>query len=160
MDNVIQQIVEAAKGKGMTQKRLADGAHVKPAALSRAKRSGSATLKLVDSLVRAAGLQLVVSDRAAASPVTRRRDRATFEDRHRGLVWSNPGANRETIIRRALVRPTFDTLLDAALTVGVDRLEAEWNTLKAGDSPEMRKAQPLTEKILRNIRHGYEQAQA
>lgn len=160
MTNLVQQILEIAKERGITQKRLAEQAHLKPAALSRAKRTGAANFKLVDNLAQAAGLRLVVLDREAAPAALRRRERTSFEDRHRGLAWSNPDASRETIIRQALVRPTFDTLLDAALAVGVDRLEAEWNLLKAGESPESRRAQRLTEKILRNIRHGYEQAQA
>lgn len=83
-----------------------------------------------------------------------------FRTRHRSLVWSNPNASDATFIRHALLQPRFTVLLDGAVTFGMDVLNPEWNILLADDGEEVRRATPVTQRMLKNIQNGYEQATA
>ncbi|NDP59683.1 MAG: hypothetical protein GZ090_10030 [Oxalobacteraceae bacterium] len=83
-----------------------------------------------------------------------------FRTRHRSLVWSNPNASDTIFIRHALLQPRFTVLLDAAVAFGMDVLYAEWNSLLADDGEEVRRATPVTQRMLNNIQNGYEQATA
>ena len=85
---------------------------------------------------------------------------AQIWQRHPGLVWSNAGADDGVRLRAALLRPRFDTLLDLALHFGLPRLRKEWAWLAEEDSPEIRRAQPCVERILRNIEEGFGRAAA
>ncbi|EGF30561.1 hypothetical protein IMCC9480_1253 [Oxalobacteraceae bacterium IMCC9480] len=42
----------------------------------------------------------------------------------------------------------------------MDVLYAEWNSLLADDGEEVRRATPVTQRMLNNIQNGYEQATA
>ncbi len=76
--------------------------------------------------------------------------------KHRSLVWSNPAADDGIRLRAALIRPRFEVLLDCVEVFGLDRLEKEWGILVADDSPEARRAAPIVNRILTNIRRGLE----
>ena len=80
--------------------------------------------------------------------------------RHPGLIWSNPEPGDTAFLCAALLRPRYDTLLEAALVFGVGRLESELAALLAEDTPEARRAAPITRRILRNIARGFERAPA
>jgi len=85
---------------------------------------------------------------------------AEFWRQHPGLVWSNPEADDAVYIRAALLRGDYHVLLDIALAFGLPRLREEWRALAAEDSPALRRARPVTERILSNIEIGFEHAAA
>jgi hypothetical protein len=78
-----------------------------------------------------------------------------FWRKHPGLVWSNPDADDAVRIRRALLRPRFDQLLDIAVEFGIERLRSEWSVLEQEDTLEARRAQPIVKRILANIQQGF-----
>jgi transcriptional regulator with XRE-family HTH domain len=82
----------------------------------------------------------------------------SFRERHPELAWSNSKASDEVYIRGALLEPRFHTLLDAAKTFGLAQLDREWALLAAEASPQARRAAVTTERTLRNLHNGYEQA--
>lgn len=86
--------------------------------------------------------------------------RRDFWSQHSGLVWSNPNADDATFIRAALVRPRFHQLLDIALEFGWERLQNEWSELCLDATPEVRRAEPIVTRILRNIKEGFSVAAA
>jgi hypothetical protein len=81
--------------------------------------------------------------------------RKEFWQKHPGIVWSNPDADDAVRIRRALLRPKFDRLLDIALEFGIERLRCEWWILEQEDTPEARRAQSIVKRILANIQQGF-----
>ena len=157
MNTLIDQIISAARARGVNQTTLAARAGVPKETLSRAKKRGSAGLDIVQALARAAGVNVGI---VPAAPSPRSAPPVTFRERHHLLAWSNPGASPTVLLRRALVAPEFSTLLDAALEFGVDEVVQEWESLKSSGDPEAKRAAPITDRILRNIRHGYQQAAA
>jgi hypothetical protein len=90
----------------------------------------------------------------------------SFLKRYRGFAWSNPNASPDIIeriiINRMLLSPSFDQLLDASYTIGLERMEEAWDKLLRSNDADTKKAlsrtEDLTSRYLRNIRHGYEQA--
>ena len=85
---------------------------------------------------------------------------AAFQARHPGLVWSNSQANDGVLIRAALLRPRFHTLLDACLEFGRERVRGEWEILAREASPEAQRVQAEVPRMLRHIEEGYADAQA
>ena len=77
-----------------------------------------------------------------------------FWTAHPGLVWSNPDASDEVMIRAALLKPRFSEILDIALEFSVDRVEREWNALRDENTEEARRAAPAVERIIANVRRG------
>lgn len=157
-DTLISQIIRIAHDRGVNQKTLALRAGVPEETLSRAKKRGSARLGVVEALARAAGVKVgVVSGTATPLAPTQLTDKS-FRSQHHWLAWSNPNASNDILLRRALVNPEFRTLLAAALEFGVDMVVREWQSLKAEGEAEVLRAMPVTERILRNICNGYQQA--
>ena len=78
-----------------------------------------------------------------------------FWNKHRGLVWSNPGADDAIHIRAALVKPRFSRLLAIAVEFGVDRLRSEWDELLVDETDEIKQARASVERILANIEKGF-----
>jgi hypothetical protein len=76
-------------------------------------------------------------------------------EKHRGLVWSNPEAGDTVHLRAALLNPRFDCLLEAAVVFGIDRLKSEWRVLTEENTPLARRAQPIVDRILKHITHGF-----
>ncbi len=157
---VISQILRAAHARGINQKDLAARAGISEETVSRAKKRGSARWAVIEALARAANVNvgLVSAAQIRRAPVLP--PDASFRQRYRWLVWANPSAPDEVLLRRALVNPEFRTLLDAALEFGVDRITREWDLLKAEGDEETVRAQPMTDRLLRNIHDGYQQAAA
>ena len=160
---ILQEVFAAAAARGLTQKQLAASAGIREETLSRLKKHGSPRLSVVEDLARAAGVELVVRSRSggaapAVSPPPSEAPR--FRERYRTLLWSNPKAPDEVLLRRALVRPTFRMLLDAAVEFGPETLRREWEGLLACEDPEVRRVRPATEQLLRNIRDGFALAAA
>jgi hypothetical protein len=77
-----------------------------------------------------------------------------------GLVWSNPNASDSVWLRRALLRPRFEQLLEIAVEFGLARLWEEWQALQGEGLPEIERARPLVERILRHIEEGFARASA
>ena len=82
-----------------------------------------------------------------------------------GLVWSNPNADDDVLITRALLRPNFHLLLDIAERFGLARLTGLWERLKEGAGRmreiggendmtyrEMVRAAPIVERCLQTMR--------
>ena len=163
---LIADILREAARKNLSQKALAARADLSEEALSRMKKRGSARLSAVLKLARAAGVRIAIvpeSSRSAGRGTIAERPSETeppkrFRDRHPELVWSNRAADDAVFIQRALLDPRFMTLLDAAQEFGIARLEQEWDKLAASPSKEVQRAQPTTSRMLRNIRHGFDQA--
>lgn len=87
-------------------------------------------------------------------------DEASFMARNRHLAWSNPNASSETLLRLALAKAEFQAILDASVALGLEHVEREWALLKASDAAPTLRVAHFTDRILRNIRTGFEQAMA
>jgi len=85
---------------------------------------------------------------------------AAFQSRHPGLVWSHSRPSEAVLIRAALLRPRFETILDACVEFGLERVRGEWNALAHDATPEVRRAEPQVSRILRHIAEGFADAQA
>lgn len=83
-----------------------------------------------------------------------------FWQRHPGLVWSNRNADDGVRIRAALSRPRFEQLLAITGRFGLGRVQSEWRYLADDDAPEVRRAAPEVERILRNLAIGRAHATA
>lgn len=156
---LIAQIVDAAHARGLNQKVLAVRAGIPKESLSRAKKRGTARLALVENLAKAAGVTLGIVDGAPAKRGEPAQPQP-FKIKYRALAWSNPDASTSLLLCRALLKPEFRVLLDAALEFGVEKLEEEWTRVIAEGSAEALRARPVTERILGHIRDGYRQATA
>lgn len=161
---IFRDILAAAAELGLTQKQLAAAAGVRAETLSRAKKRGSLQLPLAEALARAVGAELVLrrpaGRHAVATVAAPPAPPPGFRERYRALLWSNPDAPDEVLLRRALVRPGFRMLLDAAVEFGLPRLQREWDELLAADDPEALRARAVTEQLLRNIQDGFALASA
>lgn len=159
MSSLIAQILEIASQRGLRQKDVAAAANLHTETLSRAKKRGSASLDLVEAIAAAAGVRLSI---APSLPLPRdcQPPSSSFADRNRWLAWSNPDAPVDLLLRRALVSGDFSVVLEASAELGLDRVTKEWIALQADADPTVKKIAPVTERILRNIRAGFEQASA
>ena len=88
------------------------------------------------------------------------KDKENFWAQYPELCWSNRKASDLIHIRAALCRPKFDCLLNIAHAFGLKRLQKEWEALSSDpDSlPEVERARPVVERILRNIEEGFRRA--
>lgn len=156
--SLITEIIDFAHAQGISQKSLAARAGIAEETVSRAKKRGTAHLNVAESLAHAAGTKIGLVTPATARS---RRCAMSFRDRYRvALAWSNMSVSNDTLVRRALVNPRFQVLLDAALEFGVDAVAAEWDRLKAEGDPDSTKVMDVTDRILGHIRDGYREAAA
>lgn len=81
-----------------------------------------------------------------------------FREKYRSLVWSNPNADDEIYIRKALLTGRFTVLFDAFVAFGIERLEREWRVLLDEAEPSYQPAIPKTSTILNEMRTGYIEA--
>ena len=73
------------------------------------------------------------------------------------LNWSNRMAPDDVWIACALSQPRLLTLIAIAKRFGINRLEKIWGKLKANpDEEEIRRVLPITERMLSNIKIGFE----
>lgn len=156
-NDLISQILAAAQAAGLSQKTLAARAGVKEETISRIKRRGTGNFLLIAELARVAGSPLTL-----VAPVGQRlakAQRTSFRDKYGvQLAWSNKHATDDVLIRRALIKPGFRLLLDAAIEFGIDRVTMTWAQLKSERNEEVLRAEPITERLLRHIEYGYQQA--
>ncbi len=171
MQSLIDTIISQAAAKGISQKALAARAGVPPETLSRMKRRPSVRASALERLALGAGLRLALvgvanadlarpaeQPRMPSPPVSPSVSPLPFTQKYRQLVWSNPDAPTEVFVRQALLKPDFSVLLDAATEFGLDFVDAQWAVLIAEGSKEAVRAMRATERTLRNIRGGHEQA--
>ena len=80
-----------------------------------------------------------------------------FWEQYPEICWSNRNASDWVHIRAALCRPKFDCLLNIAHSFGLERLQEEWNILsnRSESLPEVERARPVVDRILRNIELGF-----
>jgi transcriptional regulator with XRE-family HTH domain len=160
MSSLIKQIIGIARQHGLTQKVLARNAGVPEETLSRAKRRDGASLGVVEALAQAAGARVAVIPVVPKATVASLADEVSFVAKNRHLAWSNPNASSETLLRQALAKAEFQAILDASVVFGVERVEREWALLKASDAAPALRVAPVTDRILRNIHAGFQQAAA
>lgn len=157
MTALVLTLLQTAKRQGLSQKQLAALAGLPEETLSRLKRKPSVQTDVLERLARCVGLQLSLQpasyDEAQTTP-------QRFQQKYKHLVWSNPEASAATFIRQALLKPDYQTLLDAALEFGLDALDEQWRILQAENAPAAKRAAPTTQRMLDNLRHGYQQAAA
>lgn len=159
MSSLIAQILEIASQRGLRQKDVAAAANLHTETLSRAKKRGSASLDLVEAIAAAAGVRLSIAP-SLPQPRDCPPPSSSFADRNRWLAWSNPDAPVDLLLRRALVSGDFQAILDASAELGLDRVTQEWLAMAGDADPTVKKIAPVTERVLRNIRAGFEQASA
>ncbi|QDQ25495.1 hypothetical protein FNU76_03500 [Chitinimonas arctica] len=158
---LLDLLIEECHRQGKSERALALAAGLSPETLSRQKSTGATKVRDLEKLLAALDVQLVLSaDGVPVGGSTRARDKKTFRDKYPTLVWYKSTAEPAVLIRAALVQPKFQMLLDAAVYFGLDAVEKEWAALIAGDDEEAKRAAHITDRLLRNIRLGYEQAQA
>lgn len=76
-----------------------------------------------------------------------------------GLVWSNPDADDDLMITKALLNPSFHLLLDIAARFGLERLKSRWELLRKSSAefpfPEeqehVRRAEPIVTRCLAHM---------
>jgi transcriptional regulator with XRE-family HTH domain len=159
--SVVSDILAAAQAKKMGQRDLAAKAGLSAEGLSRLKKRGSARLNVIENLARAAGVRLsVVAEDTLRAPASPPAVQTTFRQKYRHLIWSDSKAPDILFVRRALLQPNFPMLLDATVEFGLPTIEREWDALEAEGTQEARLAAPITARILRHIRHGYEQSRS
>ena len=179
MNTLVAVILAEAAARGISQKSLAASAGIPEETLSRMKRKPSVRSEALERLAKCAGLRLALLPASSAlkgedlEPVSIEKTltrasgasvaapaRTGFRQKYRKLVWSNPEAPAEVFVRQALLKPDFSVLLDAATEFGLDFVDQQWTLLQAEASQAAMRAAPVTQRMLRNIRHGYEQAGA
>lgn len=152
---LVEQILNAASRQGLTQRDVALRAGVAPETLSRLKHGGNPSLDVLNRLARAAGVEI----RVASGPLPEQESRA-FRERYKHLAWSNSKASEETLLVQALLKPRFQTLLDASVEFGLERVTAEWHRLSEQHKAEAARVASSVTRILGNIERGYHKAAA
>lgn len=172
--HLLATILEEAAAKGISQKSLAAGACIAGESLSRMKGKAAVRSDTLEQLAQGVGLRLALlpleekgRPRVLKTPLAAAPDRpgaaggkAGFREKYRALVWSNPQASAEVFVRQALLKPDFSVLLDAATEFGLGFVDRQWALLQAEGSQEAVRAAPATQRMLRNMHHGHEQAAA
>jgi len=85
-------------------------------------------------------------------------DPSLFWQKQPGLIWSNPLASDSVHIRRALLFPRFEQLLEIALEFGLTRLWEEWTILQADGISEAERARGSVQRILSHLGEGFARA--
>lgn len=159
-DGLLQTLLAESDRRGMSQKSLAASAGITPETLTRAKKRGGASLDVIEALAGALDFRLELRPAGEQPGHVTHAAPESFRGRHRHLIWSNPDASDEVLIRRALLESRFTTLLDAAVEFGIEQLDTQWQLLLAEDAPDTHRAAPTVDRILRHIHAGNDQATA
>jgi hypothetical protein len=157
---LLTQILDVARSRGLDQAKLAHAAGITAETVSRAKSRGTIDLATLDSLARAAGVNLVVKAPAtsafdSASGGARRT--SALSDPKWGLAWSNRDAPVVALVRNALLRGSFGAVLEAVVEQGLDAVRAQWADLVASSDPDERPSAPMrraVDRMLVNIEKG------
>lgn len=84
---------------------------------------------------------------------------ASFREKYATkLAWSNQDPSNELLIRKALLNPQIQMLVDAAYEFGYQSVLDQWHLLLAEQDCDTPRVRPITERILRHIADGIELA--
>lgn len=147
---LLTTILETGRAQGLSQKVVATRAGVPEETLSRMKGRQSIKTDVLQKLADVVGMQLSLtpsSPKIVKSPSPRQ----PFVQKYKTLVWSNPEAPVDVFIRKALLRPDFSVLLDAADEFGVSKLQTEWRMLLEEGSVEAQRAAQTTTRMLTHM---------
>ena len=150
---LLNNILSAAVQQGLDQASLAAHAKGRPETISRAKKRDTVDLKTLQSLARAAGLQLTlepvnVGDKSTISPLAHPRF---------GLAWSNPNASAEALVCNAIKNGNYHLLLQAAVAHGLGFVQQQLGAM----APTLRpKSHQEVQRKIANIEKGFSHAQA
>lgn len=150
---LLDQILVFAKAQGITQKELAGKAGIPKESLSRLKGRNSVKVQTLERLADAIGFELLLLPKP--KPPT---SAASFREKYKHLAWSNSGASTEMLLRQALIRPDFSILLDAASEFGLTELRKQWAVLQSMPDPAVKRAAPITSRMLSYIAAGFRDA--
>lgn len=150
---LLDQILSFAKAQGMTQKELADKTGIPKESLSRLKGRNSVKAQTLELLADAIGFELVLLPKPK-----RPASAASFREKYKYLAWSNSQASTEVLLRQALIRPDFSILLDAAAEFGLAELQKQWAVLQSMPDPAVKRAAPITSRMLIHIAAGFREA--
>lgn len=158
-NELIKQVLDAAKAQGLEQQELARAAGVAPETVSRVKKRKNIDLSTLDSLACAAGLVLTLEKPRRDAQGSLVRNRSSLADPSRGLAWSNPFVTNEVLCRNALARGSFELILTAVLDFGLEFVRSEWARLMEDNAANMSHAAIAdVERQLRNIAKGVQNA--
>jgi transcriptional regulator with XRE-family HTH domain len=159
---LLTQILDTARAAGLDQARLAHAAGVAPETISRAKKRGTMDLSTLQPLARAAGLVLTLSGGpAVALPEAAAARRSSLAHPSRGLAWSNAAMSHEALVRNALMKGSYDLVLESVLEHGLPFVRQQW-ALMTGDADlgmSARARADISRKLL-NIERGMTHAAA
>lgn len=145
----LKTILESARAQGFSQKVLASRAGVPEETLSRFKNRSGIKTDTLEKLAAVVSLKVgLVPAQISSSGSPARRP---FVEKYKSLVWSNPEARAEIFIRKALLRPDYSMLLDAAEEFGVPKLVEQWRVLESEVTPETTRAAPVTKRMLTHL---------
>jgi transcriptional regulator with XRE-family HTH domain len=148
---LLQQVLQAAEARGLDQARLAEQAGLSPETISRAKKRADMDVGTLKALAAVVGLDLSLRPQAAAaSPLAQPRF---------ALAWSNPSADEGVLVRKALLEGRLDALVEAALSLGIDRVRAELSALRQRGVIDAQREASLR-RMLGNIEKGLDDAAA
>lgn len=148
--DLLTTILKTGRTQGLSQKVVAARAGVPEETLSRMKGRSTVKSDVLQKLAGVVGLQLALVPRPSGTPKASPA-RQPFTQKYKALVWSNQNAPAEIFIRKALLRPDFTVLLDAAEEFGVPKLKKEWQVLEDEGTPEAQRAAPVTKRMLTHM---------
>lgn len=159
-NNLLHQILHAAKSRGMDQAELARAAGIAPETVSRAKKRDSFDISTLSCLAKAAGyclgLEATHSDEGSSPQPYHLHPLAHPS---RGLTWSNPNASPKALTKNALAKRSFDLILQASLEYGIDYVKEQWADMLADQSLGITKsAADDIDRQIRNIKTGADNA--
>ena len=160
---LLAQVLDAAREAGLDQAKLARTAGVAPETISRAKRRGTIDLRTLQPLAHAVGLTLTLSGRPAptSSPDGSTARRSSLADPSRGLAWSNAAMSHEALVRNALLKGSYDLVLESVLEHGLSFVQNQWDLMTAdADIGMSARARADVSRKLLNIERGLSHAAA
>ncbi len=160
---LLTQVLDAAREAGLDQSRLAHAAGVAPETISRAKKRGTIDLRTLQPLAHAVGLALTLSGRPASmsSPDVATAKRSSLADPSRGLAWSNAAMSHEALVRNALLKGSYDLVLESVLEHGLPFVRQQWALMMAdADVGMSARARADVSRKLLNIERGLSHATA
>ena len=163
--SLLSQVIDAARAVQLDQSHLAHAAGVAPETISRAKRRGTIDLSTLQALAQAVGLELTLSAASHAvtpgPPASASAKRSPLADPSLGLAWSNPAMSDAALVRNALMKGTYQLVLEAVLAHGLPFVQQQWALLMADPDARMphRTSADVTRK-LNNIERGMSHAAA
>lgn len=158
--DLLEEVLAAARGRGIDQRGLARAAGVAAETISRAKRRGNIELRTLAALAAAAGMQLRVEPAARSRQQGDAPPRSTLADPKWGLAWSNQQMGVRGLVTNALLKGDYDAILEAVTQHGMALVQGQWQELKETRPARVSKRTVASvDRMLRNITRGFARAQ-